>query len=168
VRSARSRGAISEIAPTLREASEVNENVLEERYDASVGIDTNRRAAVAFGIAVPVLQTCRTVCFGHMPETWGEWPIAMDAYVTGALLLVGAWAASRHAQGRALLSVGWGFSCGILYRSFFEQLADPSRHARAHLLVLGFKGILLLAAMAGLAGAILSATSKSEVKTVGP
>jgi hypothetical protein len=132
------------------------------RYDASVGIDTNRRGAIAFGIAMPLLQTWRTVCFGHMPETWTVWPIALDAYVTGALLLAGAWAASRSGWGRALLAVGWGFSAGIMYRTFFEQLADPGRHAGAHGMVLGFKGVLLVAAVVGLVGAVRSAGPKPE------
>jgi hypothetical protein len=121
-----------------------------------VGLDTNRRAALAFGIAMPLLQTCRTMCFGHMPETWAVLPIELDAYVTGALLLAGAWASSRSGRGRALLAVGWGFSSGIMYRTFFEQLADPGRHAGAQMMVLGFKGVLLIAAVAGLVGVIRS------------
>jgi hypothetical protein len=124
--------------------------------------DTNRRAALAFGIVMPLLQLCRTVCFGHMPESWAVWPIELDAYVTGALLLAGAWAASRRAHGGGLLAVGWGFACGIMYRTFFEQLADPARHAGAQMMVLAFKGVLLLAAVAGLIGAIRSDGPKAE------
>ena len=101
-----------------------------------------------------------------MPETWVEWPIALDAYVTGALLLAGAWAASRRAHGRVLLAVGWGFACGIMYRTFFEQLADLSRHAGAQMMVLDFKGVLLLAAVAGLVGAIRGGGPNAEA--VGP
>jgi hypothetical protein len=127
-----------------------------------VGTDTNRRAAFAFGIVIPILQSCRTVCFGHMPETWAVWPIALDAYVTGAVLLAGAWAASRSSRGRALLAVGWGFSSGILYRTFFEQLADPGRHAGAQMMVLGVKGVLLIAAVAGLVGAIRREGPRAE------
>jgi hypothetical protein len=127
-----------------------------------VGIDTNRRGAIAFGITLPLLETCRTVCFGQMPETWAVWPIELDAYVTGALLLTGAWAATRSGRGRALLAVGWGFSSGIMYRTFFEQLADPNRHAGAQRMVLGFKGVLLIAAVAGLVGAIRSAEPRAE------
>jgi hypothetical protein len=129
-----------------------------------VGIDTNRRTAFAFGIAMPLLQACRTVCFGHMPETWAVWPIELDAYVTGALLLAGAWASSRSASGRALLAAGWGFACGIMYRTTFEQLANPSRHAGAQRMVLGFKAVLCVMAVAGFVGAILGA----KPKAVGP
>jgi hypothetical protein len=132
----------------------------------SVGTDTNRRAALVFGIAVPFLQTCRTVCFGHMPETWAVLPIELDAYVTGALLLAGAWASGRSAPGRALLAAGWGFATGIMYRTTFEQLADPSRHAGAQAMVLVFKAVLFVMAVAGFVGAILSA--KAKVEAVSP
>ena len=127
-----------------------------------MGIDTNRRGALAFGIALPLLQVCRSVCFGNLPDSWWDVPIELDAYVTEALLIVGAWAASRRAHGRVLLAVAWGFACGIMYRTFFEQLADPSRHAGAQRLVLVLKGVLLLAASAGLAGTIRSDPTKAE------
>jgi hypothetical protein len=83
------------------------------------------------------------------------WPIALDAYVTGALLLLGARAASRELPyGRFLLAAAWGFTGGIMYRTFFEQLADPDRHAGPQMLVLVVKGILLVAAVLRLLGAV--------------
>jgi uncharacterized membrane-anchored protein len=103
-----------------------------------------------------------------MPETWVEWAIALDAYVTGALLLAGAWASGRNASGRMLLAAGWGFACGIMYRTTFEQLADPSRHAGAQAMVLGFKVVLFVMAVAGFVGAILSAQPKAKVEAVSP
>ncbi len=34
--------------------------------------DANRRAALAFGIALPLLQMCRSVCFGNLPEQFAD------------------------------------------------------------------------------------------------
>jgi len=83
------------------------------------------------------------------------WPIAIDAYVTGAFLLVGARAATRGLpHGRFLLAAAWGFTGCIMYRTFFEQLADPDRHAGPQMLVLVVKGILLVVAGLGLVGAL--------------
>jgi hypothetical protein len=134
----------------------------------AVGIDTNRRAAVVFGIVLPLLQACRTACFGHIPETWAVLPIELDAYVTGALLLAGAWASGRSASGRALLAAGWGFACGILYRTTFEQLADPGRHAGAQAMVLVFKGALFAGAILGFVGAVRSAMSPAKPGAASP
>lgn len=107
-------------------------------------------------------------CASAICPTWVVWPIELDAYVTGALLLAGAWASGRNAPGRALLAAGWGFATGIMYRTTFEQLADPSRHAGAQAMVLVFKGALFVMAVAGFVGAILSAQPKPKVEAVGP
>jgi hypothetical protein len=118
----------------------------------------NRRAALVFGVAVPLLQAGREICFGTgWPESLARWPIALDAYLMGALLLAGAILAARSLAGQILLGASWGFAGGILYRSFFEQFSDPSRHAGAQLLVLVIKGILLACAVAGLLGALVAA-----------
>jgi hypothetical protein len=117
--------------------------------------DTSRRGAAVLGVGLPLLQACRTACFGGGMPALLAWPIAVDAYVTGALLLLGARAASRGLpHGRFLLAAAWGFTGGIMYRTFFEQLADPDRHAGPRMLVLVVKGALLLAAGLGLAGAL--------------
>jgi hypothetical protein len=55
-----------------------------------------------------------------------------------------------------------------MYRTTFEQLADPSRHAGAQAMVLVFKGALFVMAVAGFVGAILSAQPKPKVEAVGP
>jgi hypothetical protein len=120
--------------------------------------DLNRRSAIAFGIALPLLQACRTACFGRWPDSLAVWPIALDAYVTGAMLVAGAMLAARSSN-RRLLAIGWGFSAGILYRSLFEHLADPTRHAGAEILVLSVKALLLVCAVAGLAGCVLRSPS---------
>ncbi len=83
-------------------------------------------------------------------------PIAADAYVMSALLVAGAWTAHKNGRARALLIAGWGFACGIMYRTTLEQLADPARHAGHESLVMVFKGILFALAIAGFIGAIMS------------
>jgi len=91
------------------------------------------------------------------------WPIAVDAYVTGAFLLLGARAASRGLlHGRFLLAAAWGFTGGIMYRTFFEQLADPDRHAGPQMLVLVVKGILLVLAALGFLGAVRAPSATSS------
>jgi hypothetical protein len=94
-----------------------------------------------------------------VPASWLDVPIEMDAYVLGALLVAGAWASAGSSAGRALLVAAWGFACGIMYRTTFEQLADPTRHAGAQGMVFGFKGVLFAMAVAGFVGAVLGAKS---------
>ena len=75
--------------------------------------------------------------------------------MTGAFLLVGARAATRGPpHGRFVLAAAWGFTGGIMYRTFFEQLADPDRHAGPQMMVLMVKGMLLVSAVLGLLGAL--------------
>ncbi len=102
-----------------------------------------RRAALSYGIALPLLQLIRSICWGT-PPTLVQIPIFWDAYVAGALLLVGVW------RGPILRAIGWGFCGGILYRSLFEQLADPTRHAGHEMLIIDMKSLLLLSAVAGM------------------
>jgi hypothetical protein len=110
----------------------------------------NRRMALAFAIAVPLLHTGRVLLWGRQWPELLQWPIAADAYLAGALLLWGA------ARGGALLCAGWSFSCGMGYRSFFEQLADPSRHAGHEILVMASKGLLLAVAIAGAVHSVMA------------
>lgn len=118
--------------------------------------------ALAFGIAVPLLQFGRFLLWGQWPRPL-EWFIFIDAYVVGALMLWGFVLVGRKAPaGRLMLSAGWGFACGILYRSFFEQLEDPSRHGGHEILVLAVKGALLAFAATGFIGAIRSSPLSSE------
>jgi hypothetical protein len=120
-------------------------------------LELNRGAALAFGVALPLLQAGRTICFDRgWPESLARWPIALDAYVMGGLLLAGGLLAVRSFAGQILLAAGWGFSSGILYRSFFEHLADPTRQASTHLLVLVVKAILLAWSLGGLLGCVLA------------
>jgi hypothetical protein len=107
-----------------------------------------RWLTLAFAIGVPLLQTGRVLLWGREWPRPLQWPIAVDAYLAGALL---AWGAAR---GGARLCAAWAFACGMGYRSFFEQVADPARHAGPERLVLAVKGVLLALAVAGAVGAV--------------
>jgi hypothetical protein len=108
------------------------------------------RLAVGFGVVVPLLQLCRAGA--EFP--WRRpalWPIALDAYVFGALLLVGAWRASRVPSDRVPLAIGWAFAAGILYRSLFEHVAEfADRTEPLSLLVAIIKALLLATCALGL------------------
>jgi hypothetical protein len=133
-----------------------------------MNLETNRRAAIVFGIGGPCMQAFRVFYWGGPAPTVAQWPIALDAYVAGGLLLAGALIASRQASaGRTLLAAGWGFAAGVLYRSFFEQVADPSRHGGHEWLVMAAKGALLAGAIGGLAGAVRGSTSALEPRRIG-
>jgi hypothetical protein len=122
----------------------------------------NRRMALAFGLAVPALQFGRALLWGRWPQPFG-WFIEIDAYVMGALLLSGAVLAGRKAPaGRLVLAAGWGFACGIFYRSFFEQLGEPTRHGGQEIVVLTGNGALLAFAVAGFVSAIRISPPSSE------
>ena len=110
-----------------------------------------RRMALAFGIAISLLQTGRAVLWWRSPPNPADWPFFIDAYLIGTLLVSGAVGARRQeVVGRLIIAAGWGFSCGILYRSFFEQLRDPTRLGGHEILVLACKGALLALSATGL------------------
>jgi len=121
----------------------------------------HRRMAFAFGATISLLQAGRSFLWrSNWPQSPAGWPIFLDAYVVGALLISGAVVARRkEVAGRLVMMAGWGFSCGILYRSFFEQLANPSRHSGHEILILVCKGALLAFSVTGLA---LGVSRKNE------
>ncbi len=130
-------------------------------------LSRNGYAALVFGITLPLLELCRDLCWGSWPSLL-EWPIALDAYVIGALLLSGVVAEARGAAaGRALVASGWGFAFGILYRSLFEQVADPTRHAGHEWMVLTIKATLFTSALLGLIGAAVSAGAVNDRTAAG-
>jgi hypothetical protein len=78
----------------------------------------SRILALVFGILVPLGETVRRW------HTWQEYPpVLIDDYVMGAFLIWGAWSAGRNVRrGRPILAAAWGFTCGLGYYSFFEQV----------------------------------------------
>jgi hypothetical protein len=123
--------------------------------------DVNAKAALAFGIAVPLLHTGRCLLWGHW---WPliAWPINIDAFVAGAILVAGALGRLRQrAWGGPLIVAGWGFAAGLAYRSLFEQLADPSRHGGHETLVMAVKAICLVGAALGIVDAARTAGARA-------
>jgi hypothetical protein len=106
-----------------------------------------RRVALFYAIALPLLHTIRSILWWSPPNP-AALPVIIDAFVAGAILLAGVW------RGPILRAIGWGFCGGILYRSLFEQLADPTRHAGHEPLVICGKSLLLLSAVAGMVVAL--------------
>jgi hypothetical protein len=102
-----------------------------------------------FGIGAPISETVRR---------WGtsrEYPPALfDDYIMGALLLAGAWLVGRSfLAGQRLLAAAWGFTCGLGYCSFFEQLRryrlgeiDPAPIPSSAILLIKGVGVLLAVA----------------------
>ncbi|HYJ06693.1 MAG TPA: hypothetical protein VEX43_16275 [Chthoniobacterales bacterium] len=90
--------------------------------------------------------------------TWREYPPAFfDDYILGAFLLAGAWLVGRRFDaGQRLLAAAWGFTCGLGYYSFFEQLRryrlgeiDPAPIPTSAVLII--KGVAVLLAIVALA-----------------
>ena len=99
----------------------------------------------------PVLETVRR--WG----TWREYPPALfDDYILGAFLLGGVWLVGRRFDaGQRLLAAAWGFTCGLGYYSFFEQMRryrlgemDPAPIPSGAVLII--KGVAVLLAIVAL------------------
>lgn len=106
----------------------------------------SRTLAIIFGILAPILETVRRW------STWREYPPALfDDYIMGAFLLAGAWLVGRRfGSGQTLLAAAWGFTCGLGYYSFFEQLRrfrlgeiDPGAIPSSAMLAIKGAGVLL-------------------------
>jgi hypothetical protein len=118
----------------------------------------SRALGVIFGILAPLLETVRR--WG----TWREYPPALfDDYLLGAFLLAGAWLVGRRFDaGQRLLAAAWGFSCGLGYYSFFEQLrryrlgeVDPAPISSGAVLII--KSVAVLLAIAALIATLRAA-----------
>ena len=127
-------------------------------------ISLNRRIALVFALTISSLQAGREFLWWNWPASVAGWAGFIDAYLVSALLLFGVMLASRkETMGRLVMSAGWGFACGILYRSFFQQLGDPTRHGGHETLVLLCKAALLVFSVTGL---VIAVAYKSEYKKV--
>ena len=92
-------------------------------------IEFSRRLAIVLGILTPLAETIRR---WHQLNQLKVLPFWLDDYLIGALLLYGAWRTGKDFRnGRRFLAAAWGFTCGMVYPSFFTQLTllnepDPS------------------------------------------
>ncbi|MGH9904027.1 MAG: hypothetical protein ACRD8U_00420 [Pyrinomonadaceae bacterium] len=108
-------------------------------------------AALAIGILLPVLETCR--------RGLSEWSLnfttMFEDYLAGTLLLIGGWAAYRDRPwGRLFLVLAWAWFAGIMSGSLSDQLEGTIRSTVAepnNLLVVLIKFILWAIAVVSLA-----------------
>jgi hypothetical protein len=86
-------------------------------------VNFSRTLAILCGFIAPLAETIRRW------NSWRDFPPALfDDYIMGALLLAGAWLTTRtFHRGQRLLAAAWGFTCGLGYYSFFEQLRSYQR-----------------------------------------
>ena len=124
----------------------------------------SRALAILFGILAPLLETVRRW------RTWREYPPALfDDYIMGGFLLAGAWMVGRRfGSGQRLLAAAWGFTCGLGYYSFFEQLRrfrlgeiDPAPIPSEAVLVI--KGVAVLLALVALFATLRAGHSKESL-----
>jgi hypothetical protein len=117
----------------------------------------SRLLAVMFGVGAPVAETVRR--WG----TWREYPPGLfDDYIMGVFLLAGAWLVGRRfLAGQRVLAAAWGFTCGLGYYSFFEQLrrfrlgeTDPAPIPSSAVMVI--KGIGVRLAVVALLATLLA------------
>jgi hypothetical protein len=82
----------------------------------------SRRLAIIFGVLAPLAETVRR--WSQLGDL-SVWPFWLDDFILGALLLYGAWRTGKDIRsGRPFLTAAWGFTCGMVYSSFFAQLAN--------------------------------------------
>jgi len=104
-------------------------------------------------------------CFETLVN-WGQWqwwPFWLIDYVAAALLFFGGLAVlKQRAYGLKLLSVGWGFTIGMMWMSLAVNIADgtdPDRAAR----VAGLYVILIIFSMIiSLIGLLLALTDNTK------
>jgi hypothetical protein len=122
----------------------------------------SRSAAFALGIALPLLEAWRR---RHQWRELRLWPVILDDFFAGALLLSGAVLTGRSAErGRPMLAAAWGAVTAGMYYSFFGQLTaqepDPSGLSLAP--IIAVKGAIFALCLVGLVGALRGSTGQGE------
>ena len=118
------------------------------------------RAGFAIGILLPVLETYR--------RGFGEWRVdfttMFEDYLAGALLLMGAWTASRRRPaGEIVLLIAWAWVTGMMTNSLISQIEDTLRGVDLeprNTLVLIAKAILFAVSAAALGGVFRTVTQR--------
>jgi hypothetical protein len=126
----------------------------------------SRRLAIILGILTPLAETVRR---WRQLGQLSVWPFWLDDYIIGALLLYGAWRTGKDIRnGRRFLAAAWGFTCGMAYSSFFNQLGrlnepDPAPISSAWVAVI--KGVGFALAILALVGSLKSAKAENNNKS---
>jgi hypothetical protein len=119
-----------------------------------MNFEISRRLAM-LGIFPPIVETIRR---------WNQlgdlkiWPFWLDDFLLSGFLLYGAWLTKKDVHsGKHFLSAAWGFACGMVYLSFFDQITsldkpDPAPISSVWVAVI--KGIFFLLAILGLIGSL--------------
>lgn len=115
----------------------------------------SRCLALCLGIAVPLVETARRF---HQLADYHVWPLWLDDWLIGGFLLLGVWRTKNDAaEGQAFLAGAWGFTCAMVYASFFSQLAElnvPDPSGVSPTIVVTIKGLGLLLSVAALIGTL--------------
>jgi hypothetical protein len=120
------------------------------------------KAAVAIGILLPILETCRRG-FGAWRT---EFTTMFEDYLAAALLLPGAWAAHRRQRfASALLLMAWAWATSMMTTSFVDQVEVTIRgvELEPHNTVVLIVKILLLAISAAALASSFRRASHSEL-----
>lgn len=111
-------------------------------------LQSGRKLAIVFGILLPAVEVVRR---WHQLGDIGELPFWIDDFLIGGFLLAGAWKTRRDIEaGRPWLAAAVGFAAGMIYASFFSQLATigaPDPSGLSGVTVVTIKGALFVLAV---------------------
>jgi hypothetical protein len=119
-----------------------------------MNLEFSRRLAM-LGVIPPIADTIRR---WHQLGDLKIWPFWLDDFFLGGFLLYGAYLTKKDVNnGRRFLSAAWGFACGMVYLSFFDQITsldkpDPAPIPSVWVAVI--KGVFFLLAILGLIGSL--------------
>ena len=127
--------------------------------------------AVSRKLAMGMAPFYLLVDFWRRWGRWHEWPAILDDVIAGSLLAIALRLLYlRRPEGRLYLAGAWGYCTGLMYVSFFGQLArlsEPDPSALPPTFVVGVKAAMLLLSVLGFLGALKEPLPRT-VDTVPP
>jgi hypothetical protein len=127
-----------------------------------MNLEFSRRLAL-LGIIPFIADTIRR---WHQLGDIKIWPFWLDDFFLGGFLLYSAWLTRKDVKnGRRFLAAAWGFACGMVYGSFFDQITsldkpDPAPIPSVWVAVI--KGVFFLLAILGLIGSLWGSPRESR------
>lgn len=120
------------------------------------------KAAVAIGILLPLLETCRRG-ISH----WSvDFSTMFEDYSAGVALLIGAWAVyQRKNWGPLFLVVAWAFITNMMTNSLLDQVERTFRRTENepyNFLVIVVKFILWIVSVVALVGSFQTVYKRSQ------
>jgi peptidoglycan/LPS O-acetylase OafA/YrhL len=120
-----------------------------------VTLSFSRRLALVIGSLLPIAETIRR---WRQLDDLRMWPYWLDDFLIGGFLLYAFWRTRQNpSQNRRFLAAAWGFTCGMGYLSFFEQIASRSAVDPAPVpseWVAAIKGVGLMLSLLALVGSL--------------